>query len=53
MTQYLKNNIRLENFRRIVIDYPDMAYENRESPGNHTFRIDTDENKVVIYERAN
>jgi 4-amino-4-deoxy-L-arabinose transferase and related glycosyltransferases of PMT family len=53
VTQYLKNNIRLENFRRIVIDYPDMAYENRESPGNHTFRIDTDENKVVIYERMN
>jgi len=53
VTQYLKNNIRLENFRRIVIDYPDMAYENRESPGNHTFRIDTDEHKVVIYERVN
>jgi 4-amino-4-deoxy-L-arabinose transferase-like glycosyltransferase len=53
VTQYLKNNIRLENFRKIVIDYPDMAYENRESPGNHTFRIDTDENKVVIYERMN
>ena len=53
VAQYLKNNIRLENFRKIVIDYPDMAYENRESPGNHTFRTDTNEHKVVIYERMN
>jgi 4-amino-4-deoxy-L-arabinose transferase-like glycosyltransferase len=53
VTQYLRNNIRLDNFRRIVIDYPDMAYENRESPSGHTFRIDTNEHKVVIYERMN
>jgi len=51
--QYLQDSIRLENFRRIVIDYPDTAYENRESPGGHLFRTDTDEREVVIYERMN
>jgi hypothetical protein len=51
--RYLQNNIRLENFHEIVIDYPDIAYENRESPGDHLFRTGRGERNVIIYERIN
>jgi hypothetical protein len=47
---YMKN-IPAANYRRIVIDYPDITYENREDPAEHRFRTDTEEDKVVIYHK--
>ena len=51
--KYLLENIPLRNFRGIVIDYPDIPFENRESPDEHLFRTNTKEHRVVICERMN
>ena len=48
---YLIDNIQWDRYRRIVIDYPDIMFENRESPGSHLFRTDKDEERIVIFER--
>jgi 4-amino-4-deoxy-L-arabinose transferase-like glycosyltransferase len=49
--EYLINNIEWNRYRRIMINYPDIPWENRESPSGHLFRTCTDEDKVAIYER--
>jgi hypothetical protein len=49
---YLLNNIKWKRYRRIVLDYPDTPWQNREDPARHYFRTCTKENKVVIYERT-
>jgi hypothetical protein len=40
-------------FERIVIDYPDVPFENREEPDLHQYRTVRDEDRVVIYRRVN
>jgi len=49
----LLENIDLNKYQRIEIDYPDIEWENREDPENHRFRTCTEPGveKVVIYER--
>ena len=49
---YLANNVEWSRYRAITINYPDIPWENRESPNAHLFRTCTDEDKVVIYERV-
>jgi len=49
---YLTNNVEWNRYRAITINYPDIPWENRESPNGHLFRTYTDEDKVVIYERV-
>lgn len=50
--KYLIQNLPLlEHYERIEIDYPDIAFENRESPAEHHFRTVVDEDKVVIYRK--
>jgi 4-amino-4-deoxy-L-arabinose transferase-like glycosyltransferase len=49
--EYLLKNIEWDRYRKIVINYPDIPWENRESPSEHLFRTCTDEDKVVIHER--
>jgi hypothetical protein len=44
-------NINPQNYRAIVIDYPDTEFENREEPDEHMFATDTKEDKVVIFKR--
>jgi hypothetical protein len=51
--KYLLDNIPMNTYRGITINYPDLAFENRESPDKHLFRTDTTERNVVIYERMN
>lgn len=51
--RYLIKNINFENYRRIVIDYPDTLNENREYPGQHYFATQKYEDRVVICERLN
>jgi 4-amino-4-deoxy-L-arabinose transferase-like glycosyltransferase len=48
---YLLSHTDWLRYRKIVIDYPDICWENREDPLEHRFRTCTDEDKVVIYER--
>jgi hypothetical protein len=50
---YLQSNIDLSRYRKIEIDYPDIAWENREDPANHLFRTSMTADKVVIYEKVN
>jgi len=51
VVQYLENNVPRYKYEEIVIDYPDTAFENRESPEEHRFRTDMLENRVVIFRR--
>jgi len=50
--QFLEQNINLKNYRRIQLSYPDTTWENREDITVHFFKTQTNEDKVVIYERA-
>jgi 4-amino-4-deoxy-L-arabinose transferase-like glycosyltransferase len=50
--KYLKENLGAIKVRRIVIDYPDIQFENRENPNQHLFRTDVKERNVVIFERV-
>ena len=51
VAQYLVQNLQRENYEKIVIDYPDIAFENREGPAEHHFRTVVDEDKVIIYRK--
>jgi hypothetical protein len=51
--KYLREETSRQNFRWITINYPDIPFENRESPGEHFFRTDTRAPEVVIGERMN
>lgn len=53
VAQYLVQNLQRENYEKIVIDYPDIAFENREDPAEHHFRTVVDEDRVVIYRKVN
>lgn len=50
---YLLREVPLERYRKIVLDeYPDIGFENRESPYEHQFMTARNEGPVVIYERV-
>jgi len=49
---YLISNIDWSRYRAITINYPDIPWENRESPNAHLFRTNTKEDKVIIYEKV-
>jgi hypothetical protein len=48
---YLISSVDWNRYRPITISYPDIPWENRESPNAHFFRTNTTEDKVIIYER--
>jgi 4-amino-4-deoxy-L-arabinose transferase-like glycosyltransferase len=50
--KYLLENIPWHNYRPVVINYPDTAYENRENLDMHHFRTVLNESRVVIYQRV-
>jgi hypothetical protein len=52
VVKYLQENLPSAGYRGIRIDYPDIVFENRESPDEHLFRTNTEERNVVIFERA-
>jgi 4-amino-4-deoxy-L-arabinose transferase-like glycosyltransferase len=47
----LLKNIEWDRYRKIVLNYPDILWENREGPGNHLFRTRKNEDRVIIHER--
>jgi 4-amino-4-deoxy-L-arabinose transferase-like glycosyltransferase len=49
--RYLLSHVDLRQYRKITLNYPDIPWENRESPEEHLFRTCTTADKVVIYER--
>ncbi|MEN6385223.1 MAG: glycosyltransferase family 39 protein [Phycisphaerales bacterium] len=50
---FLQRNVDYTKYRPITIDYPDTPFENREYLGEHYFRTQNHEDRVVIYERIN
>lgn len=49
--QFFLKNVQWENYEKIIINYPDIPFENREDPVEHHFRTVTDEDKVVIFHK--
>lgn len=49
--EYLFQNVPWQKYHKIIIDYPDTPFENRESPEEHNYRTVTNEDKVIIYQR--
>jgi len=43
--------LNIANYKRIVLDYPDIPFENREEPFLHQYRTYLDEDRVVIHKR--
>ena len=50
---YLVKNVDRGRYRKIVLNSPDISWENREDPANHLFRTRQNVDKVVIYEKIN
>ncbi|MCK5557874.1 MAG: glycosyltransferase family 39 protein [Candidatus Hydrogenedentes bacterium] len=50
--QYLLKNVPWHMYQRITIDYPDIPFENRESPDEHRFRTTIDASKVAVFRRV-
>jgi len=50
LSEYLET-IQTAKYQRIVIDYPDITYENREEITDHRFRTAVNEDKVVIFRK--
>lgn len=48
---YLLTNLNRAHYRKIVINYPDTPFENREDPAEHLYSTAVAEDRVVIYER--
>jgi len=40
-----------KKFKKIVIDYPDTPFENRECPELHNFKTVQDEDRVILYHK--
>ncbi len=48
---YLINTIDWQRYEKITLDYPDLPFENRESPYEHLFRTATDYPQVILYRK--
>ncbi len=48
---YLRREVDLSQYRKITLPFPDIPYENRESPEQHRFRTATNQPPVIIYRR--
>lgn len=49
--RYLIQNVSWHQYQRIIINYPDTPFENRENPQEHRFRTLTNEDRVIIYRK--
>jgi 4-amino-4-deoxy-L-arabinose transferase-like glycosyltransferase len=50
--QEILGYVDLGKYREIILDYPDIVFENREEPDTHSFRTVQDAPRVVIYQRV-
>jgi hypothetical protein len=51
VAKYLQDHLRKQDYRRIKIDYPDVAFDNREDPEGHLYRTATGVPPVIILQR--
>ena len=51
VSKYIHNNYSPKKYEKIVIDYPDIPFENREDPEYHNFRTVKNYQKVIIYKK--
>lgn len=49
--RFIAENIDLSKYEKIVLDAPDIAFENRECPRLHRYRTDKNEDNVILYKR--
>jgi len=52
VAEYLQHHLREQDFRRIKLDYPDVAFDNREDPVEHRFTTVKEAPPVVILRRV-
>lgn len=50
--EYLRQNVPWHKYQRIVIDYPDIPFENREDLKKRHYKTVQNQDKVVIYQRV-
>lgn len=49
--RFIAENIDLSKYEKIVLDAPDLAFENRECPRLHRYCTDKNEDNVILYKR--
>ena len=49
--KYISEKVNMKNYNMIVIDYPDIPFENRESPMFHHFKTVQNAARVVLLKR--
>jgi len=49
---FLVKNINWQKYHRIILKYPDIPFENRESPDEHLYRTETDSAPVVLFRKS-
>ena len=49
--RHLAQNVDWRRYQKITIDYPEIPFENRETPSEHKYRTEKDAERVVIYKR--
>ena len=49
---YFRHNVDFRRYRAVELDYPDVTFENRESPTEHRYRTAVDAPRVIIAERV-
>ncbi len=49
--RHIHKILKTGKYRGTVIDYPDIAFENRENPEKRHFRTVVNEDKIVIYQK--
>jgi len=52
LRRYIFENIPSHKYERIILDYPDIPFENRESPTEHHYRTVENEDRVVIFRKV-
>ncbi|MFQ5559397.1 MAG: hypothetical protein ACE5FU_02265 [Nitrospinota bacterium] len=48
---FLLKNVRWENYSRVELPYPDLPFENRESPGEHLYKTKTGYPGVLLFKK--
>jgi hypothetical protein len=49
--QYFDSHLRPQDYRRYVLDYPDIPFDNRECPDEHRYRTVRTGAPLIIWER--
>jgi hypothetical protein len=50
--EFLTSRINWQNYKKIVLDYPDSPCENRESPRHHLYRTKANYPPVILFQKV-